>query len=370
MKPLCLFIAISWHESVISHYYRALAEQLVNQGHQVILLFGSQKKWLETSQGNPLRFTWPSPRPTSVQDALFLYNLIRSYQPDGMIASFVSTNLMMPIGWVTGVPCRIAWYHTLKAQTDLDPIPQWKHKYLYMRKRAVFSAATHVIANSESALQDVHEAFHVPENKCHIFYFSMTDPLEKPDLRSPSEKKGDIICVGRLIPAKGQEILIRALALLKHIPEIRVEFLGDGWYKDAYQELAKELGVDDRCTFSGAVPHTEVLAKMASAGMTVLPSRSEAFGIVNIESMAVGTPVIASNVGGIPEVVRDGQAGFLVPPEDPEALAEKIELLLSDNELRERMGQNARERFLEKFKLQRNIGQHAQLIEDLVRSKL
>jgi glycosyltransferase involved in cell wall biosynthesis len=105
---------------------------------------------------------------------------------------------------------------------------------------------------------------------------------------------------------------------------------------------------------------------MAESALTVVPSRSEAFGLVVIESMAVGTPAVASAVGGIPEIIRDGVDGFLVPPDDPAALADKIGLLLSNAELRHKMGLNARERFLSRFEQSRVVKEQADWLEQIV----
>ncbi|MFO7323659.1 MAG: glycosyltransferase family 4 protein, partial [Chloroflexota bacterium] len=129
---------------------------------------------------------------------------------------------------------------------------------------------------------------------------------------------------------------------------------------------AQQLGVVDRCTFVGKVPHDEVLARMAASTVCVVPSRSEAFGLVNIEAMAVGTPVVTSRVGGIVEIVREGQDGFLVPPDDPQALANRLYLILSDPALRAQMGQNARQHFLDRFEQRANIVKQADWFEALV----
>ena len=88
---------------------------------------------------------------------------------------------------------------------------------------------------------------------------------------------------------------------------------------------------------------------MSKAYVVIVPSLSEAFGLVNIEAMSVGTPVIASNVGGISEVIRDGIDGFLVPPNEPKILADKICYIFQNPELRGEMGRNARLRFLNNF---------------------
>jgi glycosyltransferase involved in cell wall biosynthesis len=143
--------------------------------------------------------------------------------------------------------------------------------------------------------------------------------------------------------------------------------IGEGQLEGEYRQLVADLGLTERVTFRGAVPNDEVLRSMAASAVTVVPSRSEAFGLVNIESFAVKTPVIASAVGGIPEIIRDGVDGFLVPPDDPKALAEKLRRLLSDRALCEQMGENARQRFLEKFEQTNNVEQQVRWFEELTR---
>jgi len=98
----------------------------------------------------------------------------------------------------------------------------------------------------------------------------------------------------------------------------------------------------------------------------VAPSRSEAFGLVNIEAMAMGTPVVASRVGGIPEIVRDGVDGFLFEPGNDLELGDRLLEVLSDRELREQMGRNARRRFLEEFESSLVAKRQADWLEGLV----
>jgi glycosyltransferase involved in cell wall biosynthesis len=169
-------------------------------------------------------------------------------------------------------------------------------------------------------------------------------------LLSADEREDLLVCPGRFSPSKGQDVLISALALLPpSAAQTRVEFLGSGPTLEGLRQQARQAGVADRCLFTGSVAHDEVLRRMSRARATIVPSRDEAFGLVNIESLSVGTPVIASNVGGIPEIIRDGVEGFLVPSGDSKVLAEKIARLLPDCGLRERLGLNARQRFLNEY---------------------
>jgi glycosyltransferase involved in cell wall biosynthesis len=108
-----------------------------------------------------------------------------------------------------------------------------------------------------------------------------------------------------------------------------------------------------------------VLKKMAAAKITIVPSRAESFGLVNIESLSVGTPVVAARVGGIPDLIRDGVDGFLFSPESYQELAEKLHLLLSEPTRLAEMSRNARERFLSCYEEQRNIGKMSDWFESI-----
>ena len=107
------------------------------------------------------------------------------------------------------------------------------------------------------------------------------------------------------------------------------------------QRLQTELGIEHLVTFMGAQNQDTLLYYYSAADVTVVPSRYESFGMVALEAMACGTPVIASKVGGLAFTVQDGQTGFLVPDRDPELLAAKIRSLLDDDGLRRRLGRQA-----------------------------
>lgn len=366
MASYCFFIAASWGEAAIPQHFKTLSHELAGRGHRVVYLPHGQK--INVNEGNFIVRSFPSPRPTKPRDFVFLYKLIRQYHPDCLIANFGAANVMTLVGWLTRVPHRVDWYHTLSTQIFEDsPYPRWKIELLVQRKKLVYRLVTHIIANSAAAAEDAQRVYDIPAHKCHVFYNALADPL--PGLPQPllAETPPKIVCVGRLWPTKGQDTLIRAIALLKsRILDVSVEFVGDGPQREEYERLAQQLGVADRCIFMGKVSHNEVLARMAASTVCVVPSRSEAFGLVNIESMAVGTPVVASRVGGIPEIVRDGQDGFLVPPNDPRALADRLGLILSDPTLRAQMSQNARQRFLECFELRASVSKQADWFESLV----
>jgi glycosyltransferase involved in cell wall biosynthesis len=157
------------------------------------------------------------------------------------------------------------------------------------------------------------------------------------------------------------------LALLRgRLDSITIEFLGEGPTLETVRASAKAAGLAERCVFRGRVTHEEVLAAMSHAAITVVPSRSEAFGLVNIESMAVGTPVIASAVGGIPEILRDGVDGYLVPPDRPAVLAERLLHVLESLSLRDSMSQSSRNRFLKLYEQCKVVTAQADWLDGIV----
>jgi len=154
----------------------------------------------------------------------------------------------------------------------------------------------------------------------------------------------------QLIPRKGIRFLIEAVAKLKDaFPAMRLVIAGDGFERPDLERLASSLGIGDRTTFLGWVPNAELPPYYRSAAISVIPSLEEGFGIPAAEAMGCEIPVIASDAGGLPEVVTDGMTGLVVPKGDADALAQAIARLLGDPGLRERFGKAGREDALKRF---------------------
>jgi phosphatidylinositol alpha-1,6-mannosyltransferase len=168
----------------------------------------------------------------------------------------------------------------------------------------------------------------------------------EPMLLVPSQSK-IILTVGRLIfsePGKGVDMVIRALPkVLGTIPDTYYVVVGDGDYRSSLERLADEMGVRDRVLFVGVIGEDILKAYYSKAHIFALPSRQEGFGVVFLEAMAFGKPVIGGNHGGIPEVVKDGVTGFLVEYGNVEALANHLILLMHNEEERKRMGEAGRQ---------------------------
>ncbi len=158
-------------------------------------------------------------------------------------------------------------------------------------------------------------------------------------LRAELELDGRVLAfAGRLGPQKSVGTALEALA---RVDEVALVIAGDGPDRAALERRARELGLEERVRFLGAVPRDQVLRLFRAADASLLSSAWENFPHTVVEALAVGCPVIATAVGGVPEVVRDGVNGLLVAPGDPAALASALERFYADPELRSRLAEAA-----------------------------
>ncbi len=164
-----------------------------------------------------------------------------------------------------------------------------------------------------------------------------------------------ILFVGRLVERKGADELIRAFAELDgEVGEARLEIVGDGPEMGRLRELAKEAGVGEKTRFFGTLTGQRLYERFSNAYVFAMPSKSakgdvEGFGTVFLEAGLFGKPSIGTRSGGIPEAIRDGETGILIPEQDPEALREALQELLSDEAKTHRLGENARDLVESKF---------------------
>ena len=157
-------------------------------------------------------------------------------------------------------------------------------------------------------------------------------------------------------PKNGIEYLIKAVpSVLRDVPNAMFIIGGEGPLRSYHEHLAEELGVSRHVLFVGRIPPMELPRYYAACNIFVIPSVIEAFGLVTVEAMACGKPVIGSNVGGIPEVIKEGVNGLLVKPRDPEDLANKIVSLLENPDLTKKMGAEGRRMAEENFDIKRRI---------------
>jgi glycosyltransferase involved in cell wall biosynthesis len=187
-------------------------------------------------------------------------------------------------------------------------------------------------------------------------------PLPSRDeLRTTYALEGPTVAfAGRLMAAKALDVALASMAL---VPDARLVIVGDGPDRPALERQRDELGLGARVRFLGSRSREDVLRVFRAADCVLLSSRWENFPHVIVEALAVGTPVVATSVGGVPEVVHDGENGLLAPADDPEALADAIRRLLGDDELRARLAAAAAPS-VEGYSSERLLGQiEAELVK-------
>ncbi len=171
----------------------------------------------------------------------------------------------------------------------------------------------------------------------------------------PAEQAPEILFVGRLVERKGVEVLVRALARLRERRDVRVTIVGEGTWEPRIRAAVSAAGVEDAVTFTGRVDESALVEAYGRASVFALPAvedvkgDTEGLGVVLLEAIRLGVPVVASSAGGIPDIVVDGETGWLVPPRDDRALARALQEVIDDPEEARRRVARGRERVERRF---------------------
>jgi glycogen(starch) synthase len=232
--------------------------------------------------------------------------------------------------------------------------------------RRLLATADWVTACSAATLERIRRQAPEIADHCSVIVNGLepsTYPPSPPPLEAPR-----LLCIGRLATnEKGFDLALDALArLVRRFPQLRLAIAGDGDERARLAHIAEELGIADRVDFLGWVNPALVPAVIAQSTLVLMPSRTEeAFGLSVLQAGQQGRAVIAARVGGLPEVVEDGETGLLVDAEDGGGLARAIALLLDDPPKMLAMGQAARQRALTAFSWDEHIDAYDRLIRDL-----
>jgi glycosyltransferase involved in cell wall biosynthesis len=217
--------------------------------------------------------------------------------------------------------------------------------YFGVADRAVASLAHVQIAISRGLARYLEDVEGFDRESFEIVHYGIEPDGEPKPYDEPAPR---LLCVGRLIPIKGHIVLLRAFAeARKRLPGLELEIAGRGPLEPALKALGVELGIQDSVRFLGHV--SPIQSAIERAAVVVVPSMGEGFGMVALEAMERARPVIAANIGGLGELVRDGETGILVPAGEAEPLAEAIVRVAGDLELARAMGDAGRRRALSRF---------------------
>jgi len=331
-----------------------IGEELKHEGFKVYYL--------------PLANPWTIPRV-----AFRLYRLLRANRYDILYLSGLKANFL---GRLLG---RLSGHGKILGGLWSKYPSGIKRNWTLWIDRLTFKLSLGYVSNSQAAIDFLvahgydRRKFWLIHNGIDIKPFYRRSDAEKETIKREYElplNKPIITCVANLRPPKGHEYLIRALHELKNEgPDFLALLVGDGPLRGELEKLVQELELSEQVRLLGSRDREEIPEILAITDIFVLPSLWEGLPTAIIEAMAAGCPVVATNVAGIPEVVVDGKTGFLVPPRDPQALADKIKLLLQDQALRERMGQAGIERVKQHFTIERMVRKYEGLYRKLMEAR-
>ncbi len=362
------FLCALWNDrtSGIAVWTRVLGEALARQGHDVTVFVvaedGEESRFengvaVRTVPAAALRRFPPlPPLPSFVADRL-----------RGAFAAVLAEHAREPFDVVSGpiwqieplavlssgiVPVAVS-LHTTQAMlssigVDADDVA----RQMIEGERALLAAAPIVVANTEAAAADIAASAGVTIAPRRL----LVVPHGLPDVAQPDVQAGGaetrLLFIGRLDHRKGIDTLLDAVPAVMAQGGVTLDIAGAPHGASPEPVFrARHEGAEwlDRVRFHGGVDEDTKLALLAASDIVVLPARYESFGLVAVEAMRVGKPVVSTRAGGIPEVVEDGVTGLLVPPSDAAAVARALGRLVADKAERVAMGEAGRARFRDRF---------------------
>lgn len=334
----------------VEEVVQSLARHLQNRGHETTVLVSRSENTLAEEEVEGIqvhRYRMDAPWKLTLRELVAgtrnvvvgtgrVLSLYRRQQPDIVNLHFVAGGHAL----CTSLACRLAQVPLVAsihgADVEYDSTPPLAYPYSV---RLVLKHAAAVTSNSGYQTRFI-KGLVPPATPVTV----IRNGVEWERFQVGRDRReAFILGVGRLEQKKGFDLLIRALALAAaNNPEMRLRIAGDGREHGYCQELAGELGVAERVEFLGWRSPAAVRELLRQCRFFVLPSRAEPLGLVNLEAMASGTAIVATRVGGVPEIVRDGENGLPVSPESSQEIAEGMLRLWQAPELCSRLGRAGR----------------------------
>lgn len=285
----------------------------------------------------------------------FVCNLQRFRRTEGMEYNVIHSHYWLS-GWVGNLLARrwdvphLVMFHTLSRLKGTPNGESGDPENRAEVEARVIAGADRVIAASEHERQGLVEQYGARRDRIAVVPcgvdLSLFEPGDREAACARLDLSGDVLLfVGRMDPIKGVDLLLRAVALLKERPNLSLVLVGGSAAEPELKrtgDLAQSLGIGHLVHFRGSVPQEDLADYYRAATVTIVPSHYESFGLVPMESLACGTPVIGSLVGGLPTVVHDGANGLLVPWRTPAAFADAIGRVLDDERSRDVLRSRAR----------------------------
>jgi len=291
-----------------------------------------------------------------------LYRVFRAFRPDVVHTHrYVLRYTLLPVLFCR-IPVKVHTVHNV-AQKEMDGVGKLVHWIAFRLGNVMPVSISEEIANTVRAVYG--RGIYTP-----VIYNGIPTMRFISSAGQENEEKKEVVLlhVGRFAPQKNHLLLVEAFALaVQECPRMRLWLVGDGSLRPAVEKTVVEMGLEGKVLFLGI--RDDVPKLLADSDLFVLSSDYEGVPLTVLEAMAAGKPVVATGVGGVPELVEDGVTGVLVPPRNPEALAKGILRLAKDADLRRRMGKAARERALERFDIARTAREYEALYLRLLKER-
>jgi len=307
-------------------------------------------------------------RKTDIAVVLRLRALLKEIRPDVLHTYLLHGNILgRLIGRLVGVPVIIG------SERTIGQARKWGR----LATRLTNPLTDAVEVNSEIGGRAIERDLGVPSEKIELVRSGLdlsvfSSANRRDELRSEFGVAADqhlIVYMGRLRTVKGVEFGIRAFATaLEQLPNIRMVLAGEGDQRNFLGSLVSELGISEQVEFLGV--RNDVPELLGAADSVLMPSLTEGFPRTAIEAMAAGKPVIATNVGGTPEAVIDGETGILVPARDSDALSAAIVRLVGDTDLQARLAQAGRKRAEKNYSVDRYVSRLDELYRRFSRTEV
>lgn len=384
----------------VGRYTYALATGLAELGHVVHFVTAGAENRVDFERGMWIHRLVPwrrwIPELDDVPLQYNLYHVAAAYHEVRRIAERMPVDVVYAPLWLCeGLLCLLddRFPTVVGLQTAMKTIaqmhPSWgessQTRQLVALEQAMLTRAHHLHANSDAILEKVREEYDI------VGAGGFVVPLGVEDRRSQVTPRADdgrvrVLFVSRLERRKGVDtFLAAAVRLLPEFPTLEVVIVGKDTpntemretYRDAFtRDHGRDAAVAGRVRFVGEASEAELHQHYADCDVLCVPSRYESFGLIYVEAMMFGKPIVATRVGGIPEVVRHEENGLLVPPEDPTALADALRTLIRSEALRDAFGRRSREIYEERFtipamatgvarELHRIVAEHRAALDDV-----
>lgn len=336
-----------------------IARQLKPYGRQLILCFegppSPKVREALLEPGNLTLEVLPRQAAIDLESAKGFQRLLSKYRPEAMLYALGGVVRLWPLLAKANGVKRIL-YNDGTSRTNMNYRAGWA-------VRTLMRPLTQVVCVSEFVKTCSDREGIVPAEKSKVIYNSADinratgDGAAFRKQYGISEDRIVVLKVSWLIPEKGIDIaLLAAREALRKRDDLQFVFCGDGKDRPGYEQMASELGIADHVTWAGQVEDLGAAGAFQAADVQIQCSQwQEAFCLGVAEGMSAGLPVIASRIGGLPELVAEGENGYLFEPKDHATLAEKILTLAGDASLRKRMGKISRERAVERHDLHKNV---------------